>query len=280
MRLYVTIVRSNNPHPEQDPVVLLNGGPGGSSRGMLEAGERADLRDAILAERDLIVFDQRGTGASKPALNCPDFDQATIHSLLSNDDSRTRRDRFVAAALACESNWCVPAINLKAFNTIESAADIDDLRRALGYDEVNLYGISYGTRLALVAMRDRPDGLRSVVLDSTVPVQISQYAEGIENTAHAFDLLFERVAADPAASPAFPRLARRIHANGRAIECRFRLGDVSAPANRRRDPPAGHRGAAHRCSLQSLLLDRRDTNAAGGDMGRSASQSTLVSSMW
>ena len=206
LRLYVTVVRSNNPHPRPDPVVLLSGGPGGSSGGMLEGEELAALRAAILANHDLIAFDQRGTGYSDPALDCPDLSRITLDSLLANDDSTTRRQRFVAAALDCRDQFVRSGINLKAFNTIESAADIDDLRRALGYEQVNLYGISYGTRLALVAMRDVPSGIRSVVLDSVVPVQISQYADGIANTAYAFDLLFDRVAADPKAASAFPRL--------------------------------------------------------------------------
>ena len=205
-RLYVTVVRSDNPHPRPDPVVLLNGGPGSSSRGMLEDADSAALREAILAERDLIAFDQRGTGFSVPVLDCPDLDPVTMESLLVNDDSTTRRQRFVAAALDCRDRLVRSGVNLKAFNTIESAADIDDLRRALGYELINLYGISYGTRLALGVMRDMPTGIRSVVLDSTVPVQVSQYADGIANTAHAFDLLFDSVAADPPASVAFPHL--------------------------------------------------------------------------
>lgn len=211
VRLYVTIVRSNNPLPKPDPVVLLSGGPGNSSRGMLESEERSSFRDAVLAERDLIAFDQRGTGASDPVLDCPEAAGAQFTSILAREDSHTRRERFVSAALACRERLQTSGVNLKAFNTIESAADIDDLRRALGYDRINLYGISYGTRLALVAMRDKPEGLRSVVLDSTVPVQVSQYADSTANTAYSFDLLFDRVAADPRAAEAFPSLRRVFH---------------------------------------------------------------------
>ncbi len=206
IRLFVTIVRSDNPHPKPDPVILLSGGPGVSSQSMLESEERAQLRDVILTERDLITFDQRGTGLSEPALTCPDIDRTTIESLLANDDSTTRRQRFVAAALDYRDELVRSGVNLKAFNTIESAADIDDLRRALGYQQVNLYGISYGTRLALVAMRDVSHGLRSVVLDSVVPVQVSQYADGIDNTARGFEFLFERVEADPKSAATFPHL--------------------------------------------------------------------------
>jgi pimeloyl-ACP methyl ester carboxylesterase len=77
---------------------------------------------------------------------------------------------------------------------------------------VNLYGISYGTRPALAALRDFPQGIRSVVLDSTVPIQVSQYEEAIPNARHVFDKLFDAVAADPRANAATPDLRSVFHA--------------------------------------------------------------------
>ena len=67
--------------------------------------------------------------------------------------------------------------DLMAYNTASNAADINDLRLALGYDQVNLWGGSYGTRLALGVMRDYPEGLRSVVLDSVYPPDVDLYME-------------------------------------------------------------------------------------------------------
>jgi pimeloyl-ACP methyl ester carboxylesterase len=211
IRLYVSIVRSPNPTPAPDPLVFLYGGPGGSS-GSLLARLDALAVDALLAERDLIVFDQRGTGYSEPALTCPEVDAHRQQSIFEHVTPDERRQRFVEAALSCRDRLVAEGVNLRAFNTPEIAADVDDLRRALGYAQVNLYSISYGTRIALAAMRDAPDGLRSVILDSTVPTQVSQYADGIANTAYSFELLFERVAADPAAAAAWPNLRARFDA--------------------------------------------------------------------
>jgi pimeloyl-ACP methyl ester carboxylesterase len=206
IRLFVAVVRSRSARRRPPPLVWLSGGPGGHSGGVLARLKEPLFRDVLLAERDLIIFDQRGTGYSKPSLSCPETAGERLAPLLERLPSNERRRRFVDAALRCRDRLVAEGVNLTAYNTVESAADIDDLRRALGYQQVDLYSISYGTRLALAVMRDHPAGIRSVILDSTVPMQVSQYAEGIANTAYSFDLLFERVAADPAAARAFPNL--------------------------------------------------------------------------
>jgi pimeloyl-ACP methyl ester carboxylesterase len=211
LRLYVTIVRSPNLRPAPDSIVVLYGGPGGWS-GPLLARLNAFGFGELLAERDLIIFDQRGTGLSEPALTCPETNARHTHALFEHVTLDERRQRFVDAALECRARLVAEDINLKAFNTPEIAADIEDLRLALGYAQINLYSISYGTRVALAAMRDAPHGLRSVILDSTVPMQVSQYADGIANTAYAFNLLFARVAADPAAAARWPELRARFEA--------------------------------------------------------------------
>jgi pimeloyl-ACP methyl ester carboxylesterase len=75
----------------------------------------------------------------------------------------------VEAMLRCRDRLIQEGIDLSAYNSAASAADVNDLRIALGYDQVNLYGVSYGSRLALTVMRDYPGILRSVILDSTYP---------------------------------------------------------------------------------------------------------------
>lgn len=206
IRLFVALVRSTHPERKPDPVIWLNGGPGGNSRGVFAQLGLPQFRELFLQDRDFIMFDQRGTGYSEPALRCPETEAEERAALLEHLHPDERRQRYVAAALRCRARLAAEGVNLAAFNTPESAADIEDLRVALGYERVNFYSISYGTRLALAAMRDHPAGIRSVVLDSTVPMQVSQYADGIANTAYSFDLLFERVAADPTANAAYPHL--------------------------------------------------------------------------
>ena len=206
LRIYVTTVKSLSDNPAPDPIVFLYGGPGGNSGGVLKALESTEAQDLFLGQRDLIVFDQRGTGFSEPALFAPEVELALVNDFLKNLNADERAERHVAALLQARNRFAGDGINLAAVNTPEIVADMNDLRLALGYEKLNLYGISYGTRAALVAMRDFPEGIRSVVLDSTVPVQVSQYVEAIPNALYAFNLLFDAVAADPRANAAYPDL--------------------------------------------------------------------------
>ena len=107
--------------------------------------------------------------------------------------------------IACEEDLSAVA-DLSAYNTAANAADINDLRLALGYDQVNLWGTSYGTRLALGVMRDYPEGLRSVVLDSVYPPDVDLYLDLPANVVRAYDTLFDGCAADAACNAAFPDL--------------------------------------------------------------------------
>lgn len=207
LRLYVTIVKSLSSAPAPDPVLILNGGPGGNSRFLLSERALPLLKAVFLNQRDVILLDQRGTGFSEPQLFAPEVDRlSNTDTILGAFTAEERAERFVQALLVARTRFIADGANLTAINTPEIAADINDLRLVLGYDQLNLYGISYGTRPALATMRDYPVGIRSVILDSTVPIQVNQYREAIPNANYAFHRLFDAVAADPSANAAYPDL--------------------------------------------------------------------------
>jgi pimeloyl-ACP methyl ester carboxylesterase len=181
----VTLHSTGNPEP--DPIVYLEGGPGESAL----SGVDSWLDSPFLENRDLILFDQRGTGYSIPNLNCPELD--------SPDDE-------AAATQACHDRLTNAGVNLADYNSDQSAADVADLAQAMGYTEVNLLGISYGTRLGLVVMRDTPQIIRSVILDSIYPPQIKENEEYAANQAHAFQTLLDGCAADSTCNQAYPDL--------------------------------------------------------------------------
>jgi pimeloyl-ACP methyl ester carboxylesterase len=83
---------------------------------------------------------------------------------------------------------------------------VNDLRIALGYDKVNLYGTSSGTRTILTIMRNHPEGIRSVILDSVYPPQVGLYSTVSQSVNRVFSLLFEECAADPACNQKYPDL--------------------------------------------------------------------------
>ncbi len=170
---------------QPDPLIYLAGGPGGNAVGDLDGW----LDIPYLDDRDLILFDQRGTGFSMPSLNCPEAEE--------NAEDATQ---------ACHDRLISEGVNLQAYNSLENAADVADLRVALGYDEWNLFGISYGTRLALTVMRDHPEGVRSVVIDSVYPPEVSSWEEYGQNTVDVFNKLFAGCAADSECDSAYPNL--------------------------------------------------------------------------
>jgi len=170
---------------QPDPVIYLAGGPGGNAVGELEGW----LDTAYMQDRNLILLDQRGTGYSQPSLNCVEAD--------AGEDDATQ---------ACHDRLVDEGVNLQAYNSAENAADVADLRVALGIEEWNVYGVSYGTRLALTIMRDYPEGVRSVIIDSVYPPEVSSWEEYGENTADVFSRLFAACADNADCNDAYPDL--------------------------------------------------------------------------
>ena len=180
-------------HP---PVVYLEGGPGGEALESLPFSYET-LVKPLDAERTVIVFDQRGVGYSEPSLSCPQTRRLVFDLLAEDLPTEEWLDRFTAVLYECREPWVSGGIDLSNFNSAASAADVADLRAALGYPEWDLYGISYGTRLALTVMRDHPEGVRSAVLDSAYPPQVDEIALILRGASGALDELFSACAADP-----------------------------------------------------------------------------------
>jgi pimeloyl-ACP methyl ester carboxylesterase len=106
----------------------------------------------------------------------------------------------------CRERLVAEGVALGAYDSVANAADVEDLRRALGYEQWNLYGISYGTRLALTVMRDYPQRVRSAILDSAYPPQANIVTETPGNFQRALDVFFAGCAADTACNEAYPEL--------------------------------------------------------------------------
>jgi pimeloyl-ACP methyl ester carboxylesterase len=206
--LHVAIFASESADPAPEPVVYLEGGPGGDA---LEAIPYSfEQRFApFLAGHTFIMFDQRGTGYSQPSLACPENTALMLELLdqvLGDDEIR---ELNLAMLAECRARLLAGEVNLAAYHSAASAADVDDLRRALGYEQVHLYGISYGTRLAQTVMRDYPEGVRSAILDSAYPIAADLVAELPANASRAFATFFAGCAADPACASAYPDLEAR-----------------------------------------------------------------------
>lgn len=205
IKLPVLVVESET-ETSEDALVLLNGGPGEPAQELLSGFFSSPAGGALVAERDVVFFEQRGTGYAEPALACGEM------STLARDPAYQRANlieqtRLESAALqTCGARLTAEGRDLAAYNTRESAADVAALAEALGYEQLNLLGISYGTRLALQVARDYPQRLRSLVLSSAAPPQLPigtapAYAEEV------LAQLFEDCATNAACAAAYPDLA-------------------------------------------------------------------------
>lgn len=207
IRLPVIILKSDNPKPLPDPILRTLGGPGGSSLRMV-SGRRFS---PWLKNRDMIIFEQRGTKYAQPALECPEVNEANIESVRQKLNLTETKKRETAAAKACFERLSKAGVDLEAYNSTESAGDIEDLRRVLKLEKINLYGVSYSARLMLNVMRDYPQGVRSVALESTMPLEINYDEVGVDGIARTLNLLFSRCRADAECAKNFPNLEKEFY---------------------------------------------------------------------
>lgn len=205
IRLAYAVYHSTGFSASPYPVIFLQGGPGGEAV-KLSADAYPYLVAPFVEKHDFIAFDQRGTGLSEPALNCDELTKTfsqDIHGLIPGS---TRSLVYSNSILSCRGLMSSQGINLNAYTTIASAADVRDLLSVLGYEKADLYGASYGTRLAQVIMRDDPEIVNSVVLDSVVPIETNFFSAFPDSIESALGKLFQACAADPNCNAAYPGL--------------------------------------------------------------------------
>jgi pimeloyl-ACP methyl ester carboxylesterase len=154
---------------------------------------------------------------SQPQLFCPESARFVARRVGLVYDAASTGRRQVAATTACHRRLMAKGIDLSAYNTTENAADFADLRKALGIAEWDVYGVSYGSELALTLMRDHPEGIRSVTLDSVVPPRVVSLGGFWANAREGFTNLFSACAAQrrcnkrhPKLGQTFTRLVRRL----------------------------------------------------------------------
>jgi pimeloyl-ACP methyl ester carboxylesterase len=178
---------AKNPGP---PIVYLAGGPGGSGIGTAR-GSRFPLFMALREIADVIAFDQRGTGFSKPNLTCIDRLALPLNVAPTREAAiKEMREN----ARSCAFYWRnVQRVDLSGYNTNESADDLDDLRKALGVNQISLWSISYGTHLAFATMRRHPASIHRAILAGTegpdhtykLPTNIQKHLEDLAGVIKA-----------------------------------------------------------------------------------------------
>ncbi len=191
--LRIAVVPATNLTPEPDPFVPIAGGPGPGSVQFSAAYSWAF--DAVRRDRDILLVDQRGTGES-----------ATMDCEINDDliDGEYSIELTVEHARRCLDQL---PYDPRFFTTSIAVADLEAVRAALGYRELNLYGVSYGTRVAQHFARRYPASTRTLVIDGVVPPQISLGPEIATESQRTLDNIFARCEVNPACGEKFGNLA-------------------------------------------------------------------------
>ncbi len=195
--LPVMIFRSTAAASAADPVVYLPGGPGLSSID----GRTTAKGNPFLMERDQILLEGRGNKFARPSLACPN-----INFLRAQNAAPAMQ---TAAVARCRAALVASGVDLDGYTSAEAADDLDDLRRLLGIRQWNLIGFSYGTRLAQTVLQRYPEGVRSVVLDSVLPIDVNYDEIAASSLRRAIDALLTGCANDPACETRYPDLRAR-----------------------------------------------------------------------
>ena len=193
LKLNVAVVPALSLEPEPDPLVPIAGGPGGASVAFY-AGY-AHAFEKVRRHRDILLIDQRGTGESE-LMNC-EFDDDMFEGQLS-------RAETIAYTKDCLE--LLPH-DPRFFTTSVAVTDLEALRVALGYPALNLYGVSYGSRVAQHYARRYPDTTRSIILDGVVPPQLPLGPDIALEANKALQAIFDRCAESDDCNAAFPDIA-------------------------------------------------------------------------
>ena len=203
VEIFYSVIESRGDDPAADPLVYLVGGPGSSGSQLASVSFRAYLRH-FAHERDIVVIDQRGTGLSNPPLYCREALFRLDEILQSHHAAHA--ELMLEILSDCRSRLAEKGVSFETFHSENIARDVAHVLLALGYEQWNLVGVSYGSRLALVMMRDYPQFLRSVILDSVYPPQADIYLDAYYHGERALSVLFAACDASTDCAQRYPDL--------------------------------------------------------------------------
>jgi pimeloyl-ACP methyl ester carboxylesterase len=210
LSIFVAVLPANTLSPAPDPLVIVAGGPGQAASSL---GAFARQLNDVRRTRDIVLVDQRGSGRSAP-LDCPAF-APDEHAEFDSDP--------VPKATACAGQLAAKGVDASQYTTSAFVADLDDVRAALGYARWNVWGGSYGTRVAQEYLRRHPERVRSLVLDGVAPPALRIAFDVWPTRDHAIDRVIAACQASPSCGEAHPALdtifddLRRDLADGRAV---------------------------------------------------------------
>ncbi len=228
VRIPVINFRSTSTYRKLDPVLFINGGPGASSLTELPWAalwyEQLTEMEYWLGNRDLIVFDHRGAGGSKPSFECPQYDWLSPYL-----GSEVSLEEHLKPLFACRDGLAEDGVDLSAYNTDSIVADIEDLQNELGIESWNVWGASYGSRIALALLRADPEGIRSLILEGVLPPGIGDKTNDPKSFVESLTRVFSVCRNRERCNSLYPRLERQLFETVEAL----RKNPISLEVKRR-----------------------------------------------
>lgn len=189
LKLWVAIARADAADKREDPLLYIHGGPGYATVDYFFPNfPKGKTWPAFRKTRDIVFFDQRGTGRSEPAF-CAELSKSLQALQQAAPPARDALDATKAAYAACRPKMLAQGFDFAAYNSTATVEDAEDLRRALGIAQWNVYGISYGSLVGLEYLRRQPGSVRAAILDSLFPPNSPHGAELITSTAMGYQAL-------------------------------------------------------------------------------------------
>ncbi|WP_461091024.1 alpha/beta fold hydrolase [Spirosoma gilvum] len=211
IKLPFILVESKNPAKKKDPVLFTGGGPGVSSLGWAQGASKS----LVINDRDCIAFEQRGTLYAIPNLDGPELGQAVRESYRKNLNKDSME---VVGVKRLKKSLEAKGIDLSGYNTVETVSDIHDLLATLKVDSVNLVGVSYSGGLMSAVLQRDPKPIRSLILDSPLPIFVPIDEDEPANFAEALNILFDHVEQDSTDKARYGNLKARFERYFTSIE--------------------------------------------------------------
>ncbi len=207
LSIAVAVIPADKPGANKDPIVPLMGGP--SEAAIAFAEYSVGQAESLLRDRDMLLVDQRGAGKSAP-LTCNTYDAKNPQSSL--------RDMFPVALIERCAKELSSRADLTQYTYTHFARDLEHVRRTLGYGPLNLTAGSYGTRAAQFYLRAYPQSVRTVLLNSVVPLDVVTPLTMAKSAEGARNQMFDACAADTACNAAFPDLRKEFSEIAQQLE--------------------------------------------------------------
>ncbi|WP_240321054.1 alpha/beta fold hydrolase [Kordia sp. SMS9] len=201
IKIAVAVLKNSQGKSDAEALVFIQGGPGQGNVDDIWTWQNHPLRK----NHDIVLFDTRGTGYSQPRL-CPDLGKEFLAILAKNQSPSKDEEQKANAALACKSDLIKKGINIDSYHSTSAAKDLHALKKSLGYNQWNIYGVSYGTYMAQVYANMFPNDISQLILDSSIADISEYYTANTTNYMTSLQKVFNACKADENCTNSYPNI--------------------------------------------------------------------------